>query len=417
MAKAKAPRKKTPARGKPKARTKTTTARARSATVQQGEEAPEADCLDGFAHPRWTETLYGHQRAEHILYDAFHSEKLHHAWLLTGATGIGKASLAYRFARYALSDARDRLEAPEGGEAKSLNVREGAGGARQVRALSHPGLLVVRRPYDLKDKRFKASITIDEVRRLRDFFGHTSGQGLWRVVVVDAVDELNLNAANALLKSLEEPPPRCVFFLISSEPGRLLPTIRSRCRHLALQPLERDDLEAAARQALERSDVLGPKGEAWSQVLERAEGSVRRVLTLASDEGDTLVAPVAQLVPGAGGGMAGGKIHQLADALAPAAAGQKFEMFCELVCDELARDVRAAVFGDEAGANTGTSTGTSAGTRTGENAVAQRRVVEGAELWEQLVREKADVVALNLDRRSFVIETAARLEKLHQGQR
>jgi DNA polymerase-3 subunit delta' len=157
---------------------------------------------------------------------------MHHAWLLGGRKGIGKATLAYRFARAALAHPSERQS-----DRASLDIAEDTRASRQVRALSHPGLLVLRRPYDDKGKRFAASIPIDEVRRLRSFLSHSAGEDAWRVVIVDEANELNVNAANALLKSLEEPPARAVFLLVSSAPGQLLPTIRSRCRALSFQPL------------------------------------------------------------------------------------------------------------------------------------------------------------------------------------
>ena len=207
---------------------------ARAAATVEIDELPEADRLEGFPHPRQTKKLFGHEAAERVLAESLSDGRMHHAWLVCGRQGIGKATLAYRFARAALAHPSERAA-----NGQSLEVGEDTSAARQVRALSHPGLLVLRRPYDEKGKRFAASIPIDEVRRLRSFLSHRAGEEAWRVVIVDEANELNVNAANALLKSLEEPPARAVFLLVSSAPGRLLPTIRSRCRMLSLQPLSR----------------------------------------------------------------------------------------------------------------------------------------------------------------------------------
>ncbi len=221
---------------------------ARAPQTFEVEEAPEADRLEGFPHPRETRDLFGHEGAERALAATFASGRMHHGWLVAGPRGIGKATLAYRLARHAL--ARPEERDPSG---MTLSVPDAALASRQVRALSHPGLLVIRRSYDVRTKRFSATIPVDAVRRVRSFLAHRAGEGAWRVVIVDEADQLNVSAANALLKSLEEPPPRTIFLLVSCEAGRLLPTLRSRCRLLELSPLASDPLRKAAAQALSAS--------------------------------------------------------------------------------------------------------------------------------------------------------------------
>src|SRR5262245_3473430 len=167
---------------------------ARAPTLQELEEVPELDRLEGFPHPRETARLFGHQGAEAVLAAALASARMHHAWLLAGPEGIGKATFAYRFARYAFANEEERL-----GGGKTLEVSESRA-SRQVRALSHPSLLVIRRAYDVKARRFPAAIPVEEVRRLKSFLGHTADERAWRVVIVDRADELTISAANALLK-------------------------------------------------------------------------------------------------------------------------------------------------------------------------------------------------------------------------
>ena len=200
---------------------------ARAPATQEIEASPEADRLEGFPHPRHSRLLLGHEEAEHSLAAAFAEGRMHHAWLVTGAAGIGKATLAYRLARHVLArpDERDP-------DKRTLEVPAESTAARQVAALSHPSLLVLRRPYDPKSKRILTSIPVDEVRKVKAFLGLTAGDEAWRVIIVDTANELNLHAANALLKSLEEPPRRALFLLVTSAPGQLLQTIRSRCRRL-----------------------------------------------------------------------------------------------------------------------------------------------------------------------------------------
>jgi len=374
---------------------------ARAARQVEQIPVPEADALEGFAHPRLTSHIFGHAAAEGALADAFASGRLHHAWLITGAEGIGKATLAYRFARFLLSEKADRSEVPG-----NLECSVSGRGTRQVASLSHPGLLVIRRPYDLKEKRFKASITIEEVRRLRDFLGHKSGNDGWRVVIVDPVDELNTNAANALLKSLEEPPARCVFLLVTSEPGRLLPTIRSRCRRLQLNPLGNEDLERALKGAFAGAEgVESPGQQEWQRLMGLSGGSVRRFLALATKDGASLSRRIDQLFDGLN--MARGaqtnwvEVHALADELGGVAALQKFETFYELLTSRISKIVKARAMNDLGGADG----------QLAARLINPERVASWAELWETIVRDKALVLALNLDRKAFILETVARLDQ------
>jgi DNA polymerase-3 subunit delta' len=362
------------------------------------EQPPEADRLEGFPHPRETQALFGHAAAEADLRQAADSGRLHHGWLLAGPDGVGKATLAYRLARYLLAAPAERAQSPAG----RLAPPQESTAFRQVLARSHPGLLVVRRAFD--GKRVSSQIRVDEVRRLKSFLGLTAGAGQWRVVIVDPADDMNQNAANALLKSLEEPPARTVFLLISSEPGRLLPTIRSRCRTLELGPLAADDLWQAAVQALAAAAEPGrPPPEQDRAVLAAlAQGSVRHLLTLSASGGlavyERLLALLESLPR-----LDELALHALADEIGAAAAEQKFETACSLLLDLLARLVRASISGQAESAR--------------ELALARRLVprpelASWAELWERIVRDKAVTMALNLDRRSFVLQTGFRMRAL-----
>ena len=206
--------------------------------IDELEALPESDRLEGFAHPRDSSELIGHQKQVKEFLKAWSSGRMHHAWLLSGASGIGKATFAYQLARIVLSynnltDDKRPTEFPD----------EDSSVSRQLRALSHPGLLLIRRAWTQKDNKFYTVIRVEDVRRLRNFINMTTEEGQWRVVIVDRADEMNTNAANALLKTLEEPPQNCLFFLITEAVGRMPPTIRSRCRKLDFTPLEPNDLK------------------------------------------------------------------------------------------------------------------------------------------------------------------------------
>ena len=225
--------------------------------------------------PPWRNTrLVGHDLAERTMLAAQQIGRLHHAWLLTGPRGIGKATLAWRFARFLLAGQEGGLfgTAPD-----SLDVDAHAPGRALIDARSHPDLFHLRRTLNPDTGRMRAEIAVDDVRGLGDFMHMTPAMGKHRVAIVDAADEMNRNSANAVLKVLEEPPPNAVLLIVAHAPGRLLPTIRSRCRRLALKPLGTDTVmqllgDYAPQTAPEERVALA----------NLAEGSIGRALELAS---------------------------------------------------------------------------------------------------------------------------------------
>ena len=196
---------------------------------------PEADCVEGCPHPRESYSLLGHQDAEQIFLKAMASGRSHHAWLITGIKGVGKATLAYRMARYLLG-ASQLLN-------NSLDFSRDDPVSQRLESLGHGNVFILRRPYDMKTKKLRSEIPVDEARKLKDFLTRKPSEAGWRIVIVDSMDEMNRNAENSILKSLEEPPEKTMFFLISSSPGRLLPTVRSRCVSLRLGSVPQDQIK------------------------------------------------------------------------------------------------------------------------------------------------------------------------------
>src|SRR5262249_40532591 len=185
--------------------------------------------------PRETTVLYGHADAERALLAAYRGARFPHAWLIGGRSGIGKATLAYRMARFVLAHPDPAAAAVQ--EAQTLEIPADHRVARQVGAQGHSDLLVLERTVNEKTGKLFTVIRVEDVRRTVPFFGSTAGEGGWRVCIVDCADELQYpQAANALLKILEEPPANALLLLVSHAPARLLPTIRSRCRRLMLRP-------------------------------------------------------------------------------------------------------------------------------------------------------------------------------------
>jgi len=236
--------------------------------------AKNIDDQDALPHPRETSVLFGHAEAEQTLLDAYRSGRIPHAWLIGGEAGIGKATLAYRMATFVL--ANPDPAAPAVQNATSLAVAADLPVARRVASQSHTDLLTLERVINEKTGKLFSSIRVDDVRRTVTFFGSTAGEGGWRIAVVDSVEELEKAGENALLKVLEEPPPRSLLLLITNAPGRVLPTIRSRCRALMLRPLPVEEVaQAAARiigQAPDDADIRA--------AAEASGGSVSRALTL-----------------------------------------------------------------------------------------------------------------------------------------
>ena len=200
------------------------------------EEFPEADRAPGCAHPRDTYDLIGHSDAEGRYLNAYSSGRLHHAWLITGPPGIGKATLAYRMIRHFLGGV-SLLET-------SLNIPQSDPVAQRIASLGHGNFMLLRRPYDFKTKKIKNEIPVDDVRAMGSFFQGTAAEDkTGRVCLIDTADNLNQKSENALLKTLEEPPANTLMVLLSSAPGQLLPTIRSRCMHLPLRAVPQDQIK------------------------------------------------------------------------------------------------------------------------------------------------------------------------------
>jgi DNA polymerase-3 subunit delta' len=330
----------------------------------------EGDRLAGAPPPRERTALVGHAAAEAEILAAWNARRLPHALLIGGPEGIGKATLAYRIARFVLTN-------PEPG-ARSLELSADHPVARQVAALSHPDLLVLRRIAADEEKKVPTEISVTEVRRLVKFFGTTAAYDGHRVCIVDSLDELNKYGANSLLKILEEPPPNSLFLLISHSPGRLLATIRSRCRKLSLRPLSGVEVEKAVLGvASEMEEVPQEKIPAAARA---SGGSVRHALSLLLGEGldirnltENLLADLPAIN---GEGM-----HKLGDSLR---SNEGFYVFAETVEDWLA----------------------AAATNPAE---PPARLARLAETWENIRHAGIETDAFGLDRKPFVFQVFSML--------
>lgn len=292
-------------------------------------EAPEPDRREGAPHPREAIALFGQEGAEREVLAALASAKLHSGWLLAGPEGIGKATFAYRMAATLL------VRRPGDPPPPGLGLPPDHPDARLIRAGAHPRLLVLRRTPDDRGN-LRAVITVEDARRLGDFFHLSAADGGGRVVIVDAADDLNPNAANAILKLLEEPPAGATLLLVSHQPARLLPTIRSRCRTLRLAPLGPSDLA----QALAAAGLPVEAPEALAQL---AGGSAGHAVRLLAQGGLDLYGELVALFAGLPRLDRPGAIR-LADSCA-GRAEDRFGLALDLLDLLLARLARAGLHG------------------------------------------------------------------------
>jgi DNA polymerase III subunit delta' len=345
----------------------------------------EKDDGAGPPPPRANPELLGHEAAEATLRRLFQSDRMPHALLLTGPRGIGKATLAYRFARFVLAGGAGEGASPGlfAGDDAGLAIPSESGTFRRVAAGGHADLLTVERAYDPRRRRLRSEIVVDDAREIAAFLRLTAAEGGWRVVVVDGADEMNRNAANSLLKILEEPPRNALLLLVAHSPGKLLPTIRSRCRRFPLASLPGEAVRRLLRQY--RPELPESHAEA---LLALSGGSIGRALELAAAGGVELHAAVSKLVTGVDD-VAG--LHAFADRLARGEAEDAYRAVEDLIGLELA----------------GLACGAA---QAGNSAEAARWAALREEIGQRF--ERTD--ALNLDRKQtilgafFAIDDAAR---------
>ncbi len=360
-------------------------------TTDPGPEAPPAAPA-----PRANPDLVGREDAERELRRLYEAGRLPHAILLTGPRGIGKATLAFRLARFLLAEAEPAARAGEG-----LGVDPESGVFHRVAAGGHADLLTVERAWDPRRRRMRGEIVVDDTREIAGFFRLTAAEEGWRIVIVDGAEEMNRNAANALLKILEEPPRRALLLLVSHNPGRLLPTIRSRCRRFPIGPLPPATVIGLLRD--HRPDLAEDEAAALAAL---SECGVGRALELAAAGGLALYRTVLDLlsqVPA----LDLSSLHALADRLCRPEAEDAYRAGEELLSQFLARLVGGAARGrlgrDEVLAGEGEAMARLAARADPSRWAALREQIEG---------DFARASELNLDRRQAVLGAFFAIEAL-----
>ena len=345
-------------------------AKRKSAATGTSEETPDP------LHPRLTDKLFGHDTPEDFFLGAFNAGSLHHAWLLMGERGIGKATFAYRAARFLLSQ-------EQSAQAESLAVPASYPVARQIAAGAHPSLFVLD-----SDAGGSASIGVEAVRKLRAFLSLTS-LSRWRAMIVDPANDLTIASANALLKAVEEPPPRTVIFLVSHGASTVMPTIRSRCIKLAFRPLALSDFQRAVSAACSAGGLSEPDDAAMRKLFALSAGSPGRAVDLISG-GLLLLADKVDRIMDRLPKIDHALVHELIQSTSGARNAETFRRLCDLIEERIEEKAK-------------------------QEANEPHRTTQGAswaELWQSLRERRLALEALNLDKGAFLVSAFSDMERI-----
>lgn len=349
--------------------------------------------------PRGNSELFEQGDAEAGMLAAWRSGRMPHAWLICGPRGIGKATLAFRFARFVLSGGGGGqgagLFAPAAGDGMAMDPGDRV--FQRVQSLGHSDFRLVRRSVNRKNGKLRQEIGVDEVRDMGQFLRLTAGEGDWRVVIIDSADELTRAAANAALKAIEEPPPRALVLLVSHAPGRLLPTIRSRCRRLELRALSDDTVKKIVSRHMPELS-----GEDLDELAQLAQGSAGRALSLADHGGVELHRDMLAIL-GNYPSIDELALDKLSDRLGKAGAEDGFRVFGEMLTGLFGRMCRDKRAGHQAGAG-----------HAAEAPVAQRMAASGGldrwlGVWEKQAELFTRADGAKLDRKQVVMSAVLTL--------
>ncbi len=339
------------------------------------------DTLPEVPEPAENPSFCGHDAIVRQVVSAYQTGKLHHALLLGGPQGIGKATFAFHLARHLLQFP-DPADAPS----ELIAVDPQSSLARQLATGAHPAVLYLTRPRGPKDGTFKTEITVGEIRRVNKFLAMTSHDGSNRVVIVDSADDLNRNAANALLKNLEEPPSRTFFLLIAHSPGRILKTILSRCLSIRFDPLHADKL----LDVLDALPLEMPGDEvSRASLAEHARGSVRNAVLLTQFGGFEISKAADDVLDSQA--FDPRKAHEVASAIGGRDQKIQFDIFNQHLLDRLAATARQQ-------ADVGNTTGAG----------------RFSALWQETSQNIVETEIYNLDRKQHIVGLLHRLNRALQ---
>ncbi|MET3560020.1 DNA polymerase-3 subunit delta' [Bartonella japonica] len=333
------------------------------------------DDIEAVLSPSQNNIIFGHEVARHFLAQMREEGRLHHALLFEGEHGIGKATLALHLAWNILSSQKGELLQPEYHSITWHQMMHG----------SHPGLLHISRRFDLKMQKFKTGVLIDDVRDIMHFLNKTSQDDGWRIVIIDPADDMNRNAANAILKTLEEPPAKTLFIIITHSLGRLLPTIRSRCQQISLRPLSNDEMKKVIPHIF--SHQVLPDEKTIEMIIQRSKGSPRKAALLICQGGLEMVKTIDALLEQSVCNPA--IVHTLAQTLSSLSSTIQFQQFCDEILDKIQK--RSIMLAERG------------------NLFLSKKC---AQIWHETHQEIGETQSFNLDKKQFIINLLFRVHKI-----
>ncbi|WND02256.1 DNA polymerase III subunit delta' [Temperatibacter marinus] len=365
------------------------------------------DSPEDILHPRRTMSLNGHEEAERLFLDAFNEDRLHHAWLVTGPKGVGKSSFAWRAAKFLMVHGQQKV----GGDSlfgdalppvvlSTLSVDADHDTVTRILAGTHSDINEIMRSPNKDTGKMRKEIVIDDIRALINQSTQTSSEGGWRIAIIDSVDELNVSAANALLKLLEEPPVKTILFLVSHSPGKLLPTIRSRCRALKLQPLPIESVKAVLAGKYPSLSV-----EEMNALSVLSEGAPGQACSYAASNALSLYQDIMNIL-GQFPRIDVPALHKFAEKLASVKADADYHLFVDLLYFIRQRLLRYMATGEEV-------------TPVSSNEIAifhdissKSTLDQQLDLWEKTIELIGRASRVNLDRKQVILNIFSQMAAL-----
>ncbi|AQX28015.1 MULTISPECIES: DNA polymerase III subunit delta' [unclassified Bartonella] len=333
------------------------------------------DDIDGILSPSQNNILIGHEETRYFLTQMLRKERLPHALLFEGERGIGKATLAFHLAWNILNSQKYEF----------LQPKQNSIIWRQIKQGSHPSIRHISNRFDATTKKFKTNITVDDISDIKHFLNQTSQDGLWRIIIIDSADNMNRNATNAILKTLEEPPTKTLFIIISHSLGKLLPTIRSRCQKISLRPLNDDEMKKAISQVFSNQVLIDPQN--IETIIQKSQGSLRKAALLLCRGGLEIVQTINKLLEQSICDPI--IVHNLAQAISSSDADIQFQQFCDEILDRIQK--RAIMLVKE-----------------GALLLSKKY----AQTWQNIFHEILEVQSFNLDKKQFIINLLFKTHKI-----